>query len=129
MSQSFQGVMNDISSELRSVYGADGVAVVPGGGTYGMEAVARQFANDAKCLVIRNGFFSFRWSQILDMGKIAASTTVLKSQPTDSGPQSAIFSARDWRRCGTDTRRETQCRLCASRRNFCGHDAARRLHQ
>ena len=91
MSQSFQGVMNDISSELRSVYGADGVAVVPGGGTYGMEAVARQFANDAKCLVIRNGFFSFRWSQILDMGKIAASTTVLKASRTDSGPK-APFS-------------------------------------
>lgn len=91
MSQSFQGVMNDISSELRGVYGADGVAVVPGGGTYGMEAVARQFANDAKCLVIRNGFFSFRWSQILDMGKIAASTTVLKASRTDSGPK-APFS-------------------------------------
>ena len=81
MSQTFQRVMNDISSTLRRVYNADAVVVVPGGGTYGMESVARQFANGQKCLVIRNGFFSFRWSQILDMGGIAAETIVMKARP------------------------------------------------
>ena len=79
MSQSFQGVMNDISSTLKRVYNAHSTIVVPGGGTYGMEAVARQFAQDKNCLVIRNGWFSFRWSQILEMAGIAKSETVLKA--------------------------------------------------
>ena len=78
MSQSFQGVMNDISIALKKVYNAEAVVVIPGGGTFAMEAVARQFATDKKCLVIRNGWFSFRWSQILDMGGIASASTVLK---------------------------------------------------
>ena len=86
MSQQFQGVMNDISSTLKRVYNANAVVVVPGSGTFGMEAVARQFATDKKCLVIRNGFFSFRWTQIFDMGSIPASSTVLKSGPTQEGP-------------------------------------------
>ncbi|MEL0065736.1 MAG: alanine--glyoxylate aminotransferase family protein, partial [Gammaproteobacteria bacterium] len=68
MSNRFQDVMKDISATLKQVYNAAGVAVVPGGGTYGMEAVARQFATDQHCLVIRNGFFSFRWTQIFEMG-------------------------------------------------------------
>jgi len=68
MSQSFQAVMNDISETLKKVYGAEAVAVVPGGGTSAMEAVARQFATDMRCLVIRNGWFSFRWTQIFEMG-------------------------------------------------------------
>lgn len=93
MSQAFQGVMNDISSTLKEVYKADGVVVVPGGGTYGMEAVARQFAVDKKCLVIRNGFFSFRWSQIFDMGNIPAKTTVLKARTISEGPQAAFAPA------------------------------------
>ena len=93
MSQSFQGVMNDISTTLKKVYNANAVAVVPGGGTYGMEAVARQFANNKKCLVIRNGWFSFRWSQILDMGSIAAETIVMKAQPVDSDTQAALAPA------------------------------------
>lgn len=93
MSQTFQQVMRDISSTLKSVYNADGVAVIPGGGTYGMEAVARQFATDQKCLVIRNGWFSFRWSQILDMGNIAASTTVLKAQLGSDESQAAFAPA------------------------------------
>ena len=80
MSQTFQEVMNDISSTLKQVYSADAVVVVPGGGTYGMEAVARQFANDQKCLVIRNGWFSYRWSQILETGKITDQITVMKAQ-------------------------------------------------
>ncbi|MDP2133804.1 MAG: aminotransferase class V-fold PLP-dependent enzyme [Sulfuritalea sp.] len=79
MSQAFQGVMRDISATLKTAYAASAVAVVPGGGTFAMEAVARQFAGGRRCLVLRNGWFSFRWSQILDMGRIAASTTVLKA--------------------------------------------------
>ena len=77
MSKVFQQVMNDLSSELKSVYNADAVVIVPGAGTYGMEAVARQLANDEDCLIIRNGWFSYRWTQILEKGKIAKSTTVL----------------------------------------------------
>jgi len=87
MSQSFQGVMNDISSTLKSVYNANAVAIVPGGGTYAMEAVARQYATDKKCLVIRNGWFSFRWTQIFDTGNIPASSTVLKARRIEDGPQ------------------------------------------
>ena len=93
MSQTFQGVMNDISSTLKDVYKSEAVVVVPGGGTYGMEAVARQFSVDKKCLVIRNGFFSFRWSQIFDMGGIPASTTVLKARTIEDGPQAAFAPA------------------------------------
>jgi len=81
MSQSFQGVMNDISSTLKTVYNANAVVVVPGGGTYGMESIARQFAANKKCLVIRNGWFSYRWSQILEMGNIASEIIVMKAQP------------------------------------------------
>jgi len=80
MSQSFQTVMRDISTTLKKVYHAKSVVVVPGGGTYSMEAVARQFANDKKCLVIRNGWFSFRWTQIFDAGQIPATHTVLKAR-------------------------------------------------
>ena len=87
MSRSFQGVMNDISSILKDVYKAHSVALVPGSGTYGMEAVARQFATEKPVLVIRNGWFSYRWSQIFDMGHIPASTTVLKARKTGSGAQ------------------------------------------
>jgi len=87
MSKTFQRVMNDISAMLREVYGADGVAVVPGGGTYAMEAVARQFATGRKALVIRNGWFSYRWSQIFEMGDIPASSTVLKARRTGNHPQ------------------------------------------
>ena len=79
MSKSFQGVMNDISAALKTAYNADAVAVIPGGGTYGMESIARQFAGDQHVMVIRNGWFSFRWSEILEKGKIAASTKVLSA--------------------------------------------------
>lgn len=87
MSQTFQQVMRDISSTLKGVYNANAVAVVPGGGTFGMEAVARQFAQDKKCLVIRNGWFSYRWSQIFEMGRIPASETVLKASKSDASSQ------------------------------------------
>lgn len=80
MSQLFQQVMRDISATLRQVYHAEGVALVPGGGTFAMEAVARQFATGRKCLVIRNGWFSFRWSQIFDAGAIPAEEIVLKAR-------------------------------------------------
>ena len=89
MSQSFQGVMKNISSTLKQVYNAEAVAVVPGSGTFGMEAVARQFAGGQHCLVIRNGWFSYRWSQILEMGNIPAATTVLKARPVETGRQAA----------------------------------------
>jgi len=87
MSGKFQTVMKDISLTLRKVYNADAVAVVPGSGTFGMEAVARQFATGKKCLIIRNGWFSYRWTQILAMGDIPASTTVLKASRNGAGSQ------------------------------------------
>jgi aspartate aminotransferase-like enzyme len=87
MSQRFQGVMRDISRILKSVYNAKSAIVVPGSGTFGMEAVARQFATDKKCLVIRNGWFSYRWTQIFDMGRIPAESIVLKARQVGSGPQ------------------------------------------
>ena len=93
MSQLFQGVMNDISTTLKKVYNAKAVVIVPGSGTFGMEAVARQFANDKKCLVIRNGWFSFRWSQILEMGNIPSSTTVLKARPIDDSRHAPFIPA------------------------------------
>lgn len=77
MSKVFQQVMNDLSSNLKSVYNADAVAIVPGSGTYGMEAVARQLVNNEDCLIIRNGWFSYRWTQILEKGNIAKSSKVL----------------------------------------------------
>jgi len=89
MSKFFQKAMNDISSTLKKAYNARSVVVVPGSGTFGMEAVARQFANGKKCLVIRNGWFSYRWSQIFEMGKIPAETTVLKARRVDVGRQAA----------------------------------------
>ncbi|MFT7598866.1 MAG: aspartate aminotransferase-like enzyme [Acidimicrobiales bacterium] len=93
MSQSFQAVMNDISSTLRRVYAADAMAIVPGSGTYGMEAVARQLATDKSVLVIRNGWFSFRWSQIFEMGDIPASETVLKARRARPGAQEPFAPA------------------------------------
>ena len=87
MSQAFQQVMRDISSSLKDVYNAEAVVVVPGGGTYGMESIARQFATGKKCLVIRNGFFSFRWSQIIDMGNLTNDTTVIMARQSGEGLQ------------------------------------------
>ncbi len=88
MSKNFQGVMKDISSILKEVYHAQSAVLVPGSGTFGMEAVARQFAGDKKVLTIRNGWFSFRWTQILDMGRIAAESTVLKARRVNASKQS-----------------------------------------
>lgn len=88
MSQLFQQAMRDISTTLKSVYKAEAVAVVPGGGSFGMEAIARQFAGGKRCLVIRNGWFSYRWSQIFEMGGIPAREIVLKARQEIPGAQS-----------------------------------------
>jgi len=93
MSRSFQGVMNDISGTLKKVYNAEAVVIVPGNGTSGMEAVARQFATNKKCLVIRNGWFSYRWTQIFDMGDIPSQSTVMKARPVETGSQAAFAPA------------------------------------
>ncbi|MDI1302012.1 MAG: aminotransferase class V-fold PLP-dependent enzyme [bacterium] len=93
MSASFQQVMRDISATLKQVYHAEAVAVVPGGGSYGMEAVARQLATGQKCLVLRNGWFSYRWTQIFEMGGIPAEALVLKAAPVAAGRQAAFAPA------------------------------------
>lgn len=93
MSQSFQGVMNDVLTSLKSVYNAQAVIVVPGGGTYAMEAVARQFATNQNCLVLRNGWFSFRWSQIFEMGSIPSEETVMKARRVSEGAQAPFAPA------------------------------------
>jgi len=87
MSKNFQCVMKDISRMLKGVYYARSAVLVPGSGTFGMEAVARQFAGDKKVLIIRNGWFSYRWTQIIDMGRITTDTTVLKARRTGEGKQ------------------------------------------
>jgi aspartate aminotransferase-like enzyme len=91
MSDSFQKAMNDVSSSLKEVYNAEAVVLVPGGGTYAMEAVARQFATNQSCLVLRNGWFSFRWSQIFEMGNIPSEEIVLKASRV-SGDLQAPFA-------------------------------------
>ncbi|UUV07240.1 MULTISPECIES: aminotransferase class V-fold PLP-dependent enzyme [Ruegeria] len=93
MSQKFQQVMRDISDMLKDVYNADGVAVIPGGGTYAMEAVARQFARGADVLVVRNGWFSYRWSQIIESGSLTNSTTVMKARETGNASPSPFAPA------------------------------------
>jgi aspartate aminotransferase-like enzyme len=85
MSQRFQGVMRDISRILKAVYQARSAVIVPGSGTFGMEAVARQFATGKRCLIIRNGWFSFRWSQILEAGLIPGECEILKARQVGSG--------------------------------------------
>ena len=93
MSGAFQQVMRDVSTMLKDVYAADAAVVVPGSGTFGMEAVARQFATGKRCLVIRNGWFSYRWTQIFEMGGIPAASTVLKARFAGDGPQTPLSPA------------------------------------
>ena len=88
MSKAFQSVMLDINAMLKEVYNADGVAIVPGGGTFGMEAVARQFADSKKAMVLRNGWFSYRWTQIFEASGIAKSEIVMKARRTANLHQS-----------------------------------------
>lgn len=93
VSQCFQQVMRDISVTLKECYNAHSVVVVPGSGTFGMEAVARQFATDKKAMVLRNGWFSYRWTQIMDAGSIPASSTVLKARPVSDEFQAQYIPA------------------------------------
>lgn len=87
MSQRFVSVMQDIVDVLSTTYRAHSVAVVPGGGTYAMEAVARQLATGRRCLVVRNGLFSYRWSQIIETGSVSDDVTVCAARPVDQSPQ------------------------------------------
>ena len=93
MSQRFQGVMKDISGILKEVYHARSAILVPGSGTFGMEAVARQFATGKKTLVIRNGWFSYRWTQIFDMGRIPSESIVLKARRVGAAKQAPWIPA------------------------------------
>lgn len=93
MSKRFQQVMLDIRATLMNVYQAESVTIVPGGGTYGMEAVARQFAAGKKCLVIRNGYFSYRWSQIFDAGNLPSDSIVVKAARVSDGDMSPFAPA------------------------------------
>lgn len=93
MSRRFQGVMRDVSDTLKRVYRAHSAIVVPGSGTFGMEAVARQYATGRKCLVLRNGWFSYRWTQIFDAGKIPSESRVLKARPLAGGRQAPYAPA------------------------------------
>ena len=98
MSQRFTGVMQDILGTLKEVYHAHTAVLVPGSGTFGMEAVARQFANQQKVLIVRNGWFSYRWSQIFDMGGFGLSggAIVCKARQQGSGAQAP------WAPCPAD---------------------------
>jgi aspartate aminotransferase-like enzyme len=93
MSQAFQQVMRDISRTLKATYHAEAAIVVPGSGTFAMEAVARQFATGKKVLVLRNGWFSYRWTQIFEMGHIPSGSTVLKARRIGQGAQAPFAPA------------------------------------
>jgi aspartate aminotransferase-like enzyme len=93
MSKRFQGVMRDLSTTLKQVYQARSAIVVPGSGTFGMEAVARQFAHGKRCLVLRNGWFSYRWTQIFESGRIPAESLVLKARRTSDQRQAPFAPA------------------------------------
>ena len=93
MSGTFQAAMRDISAMLREVYNADGVALVPGGGTYAMEAVARQFAGGEPVMVIRNGWFSYRWTQIFEAAKLPSDETVMMARRAGNDAQSPFAPA------------------------------------
>ncbi|MGO0577548.1 aminotransferase class V-fold PLP-dependent enzyme [Ornithinimicrobium panacihumi] len=93
MSQRFVGVMQELLEILRSTYGARSVALVPGGGSYAMESVARQVATDKRVMILRNGLFSYRWTQIVEAGRVTQDVTVLQARPVDDSPQSAWVPA------------------------------------
>lgn len=83
MSKPFMKIMNDVNDTMKEVYGAESAVVMPGSGSYGMESVARQWATDKKVLVLRNGYFSYRWTDIFEQTKIPSEVIVLKGQPTE----------------------------------------------
>lgn len=93
MSAQFKKVITDISAVLKEVYAADSAVVIPGSGTYGMEAVARQFAQNQKCLILRNGWFSYRWTQIFEAGRLSDDVTVLQARQMGDGPQAPFAPA------------------------------------
>jgi aspartate aminotransferase-like enzyme len=93
MSARFQGVMRDISGVLKEVYRAKSAVIVPGSGSFGMEAVARQFATGQRALEIRNGWFSYRWTQIFEMGRIPAEEIVLKARRAEPGAKAPFAPA------------------------------------
>jgi len=93
MSARFQGVMRDVSATLKEVYAARSAIVLPGSGSFAMEAVARQFGHGVRCLVLRNGWFSYRWSQILEMGKIPSDTVVMQARRQGSGSRAPFAPA------------------------------------
>ena len=93
MSEEFKRVMVDISDVLKDAYNASSAVIVPGSGTFGMEAVARQFANNEKCLVLRNGWFSYRWTQIFDLAHITSDITVLKGRQLEDSAQGVFAPA------------------------------------
>ena len=106
MSQRFQGVMREIAATLEHVYRGHSAVIVPGSGTFGMEAVARQFGTGRRCMVIRNGWFSFRWTQIFEMGSIPSDTLVHKARRVEAGAQApfapppvdeVVQSIQEWR--------------------------------
>ena len=102
MSEKFQKAMRDISDLLRRVYGADAVAIVPGGGTYAMESVARQFGRGKRVMIIRNGWFSYRWTQIFDASQIAADTLVLNGRQVGNSRAISLCAAAYRRSGGKD---------------------------
>ncbi len=93
LSARFQRVMQDISATLKEVYHARSAIVVPGSGSFGMEAVVRQFGTGKRALVIRNGWFSYRWSQIFEMSGVAAGVEVMKARPTSNTPKAPYAPA------------------------------------
>jgi aspartate aminotransferase-like enzyme len=93
MSTAFQGVMRDISALLKEVYSAEAVALVPGGGTFAMEAVARQFAGGKRALIVRNGWFSYRWTQIFEAGGFAGETHVAMARRSGNAPDAPFAPA------------------------------------
>ena len=93
MSKRFQQVMRDISATLKEAYKAHSVAIVPGSGSYGMEAVARQFVQGQRVLIVRNGWFSYRWSQIIEMGRMSGEISVHKARRVGTGPQAPFAAA------------------------------------
>jgi aspartate aminotransferase-like enzyme len=93
MSVEFKKVMVDISSVLKDAYNASSAVIVPGSGTFGMEAVARQFAGNEKCLVLRNGYFSYRWTQIFDLANITQDITVIKGKQQHDSTQGVFAPA------------------------------------
>ena len=87
MSKKFIGVVGDILHILKTTYHAHTAVIVPGSGTFGMEAVARQFANQAKVLIVRNGWFSYRWTQIFEEGGLGGSAVICKARPQGKSAQ------------------------------------------